>query len=93
VPESWSVHGCLGSLFEDIVAEDFEGGSFVTVTGKPEMHAAQSSAGDSCTCLQFFSAKVSFGRGGDTPEYMLIEVGEGTPVMSDEIGVNVLSRQ
>ena len=93
MPEPRPVYGCLGALFEDIVAEDFEGGSFVTVTGKPKMHAAQSSAGDSCTCLQLFSAEVSFGRDGDTPEHMLIEVGECTPVMSDEIGVNVLSRQ
>ena len=93
MPEPWPVYGYLGVLFEDIVAEDFEGGSFVTITGKPEMHAAQSSAGDSCTCLQLFSAEVSFGRDGDTPEYMLIEVGEGTPVMSDEISVNIPGRQ
>ena len=53
------------------------------------MSPLKTRARNACTCFQFFSREIPFGRDGDAAKDFLVEICQSAPVFGNQIGVHV----
>ena len=53
------------------------------------MSPLKTRARNACTCFQFFSREIPFGRDGDAAKDFLVEIRQAAPVFGNQIGVHV----
>lgn len=89
VSKAWPIDGCRSTPLENVVVEDLLGWRRILVSGEAHVDSRQASASKARRGVEATSSEVPFRRHRDAAEDLLIEPGEGSPVLCDEVRVDI----